>query len=557
MDESISYTLDGDYPYVYRIINTSTGESIRNIEGHCSNNACEFRVETTPEGYMLIGDLPKPAPKNLTFFISYDHYGAVKVNDDISEFQMQWGEEWERSLGSLKVNITLPAKNEGEILYWTHPAVYTQEENLENNTLYLKTEEIPPSHWYEVRVIFPRIESDNSGFVQVDDAEDLKEIVVAETEYEQKESSLENLYRITGYILVFTLLFPILIYFRYGRELKTGYEEKTDYKKRIGYKDGINYEEKYKKELQRELLSDPKPAVINAIMKGRMGIPTMDGFTATFMDLANRGYISLRSLEPEEIGSSDFQMSRPEDFMVELSHDIYSGTKGSLSGLEDFEEDVLNLLKDHAPEGKISWIEFRKELEGKKEFYKFIIAWSKKVQEHTEIDRFFRSTGSIYMNWFSRVVLAAAIVYYIALSVYFPSEKFPRISEINTLTALIGIWGFVMTKNSGMFVKIFGRWTPEGNACYEYWNNFKEYLTDLSALKKHPPESIKTWDSYMAYAASLGVAKQTLQNMSLIVPFEQIKESRFCPISHYYYNQSDHGFGDVYSASIPDGAGDG
>lgn len=89
------------------------------------------------------------------------------------------------------------------------------------------------------------------------------------------------------------------------------------------------------------------------------------------------------------------------------------------------------------------------------------------------------------MNRFSRGVLISAIVYYIAISGYFPSDEFPQVSRINTMTALIGIWGFVMTKNSGMFVKIFGRWTPEGNLYYERWDNFKEYLTNLSTLKKN------------------------------------------------------------------------
>lgn len=69
-------------------------------------------------------------------------------------------------------------------------------------------------------------------------------------------------------------------------------------------KQKINYEDVHEQELQRERPADYKPAVVNAIMRGRLGVPTTDGFTATFMDLANRGYISLRNLRPEEIGSS-------------------------------------------------------------------------------------------------------------------------------------------------------------------------------------------------------------------------------------------------------------
>jgi uncharacterized membrane protein len=127
----------------------------------------------------------------------------------------------------------------------------------------------------------------------------------------------------------------------------------------------------------------------------------------------------------------------------------------------------------------------------------------------------------------------------------------------NTLVALIGIWGFLLTKNSGIFIKIFGRRTPEGILYCEYWDNFREYITDLDALKKYPPESIKTWDSYLVYAASLGVAKQAFKNMSLIVPFEKIKESRFHPISYHHYKQSDYRYGNAFSSSNQGGDGSG
>lgn len=553
VEESISYTFDRNYSYVYRMLNVSTEESIQNIKGYCSDNACKFRVETTPEGYMLIGELPESTPENLTFFVSYDHYGAVKVHNDISEFHKLWGEEWERPMGSLKGSVTFPVKNGTEIRYWTHPAVYTQEENVEHNVLNLRTKEIPPSHWYEIRAVFPRIESPNSSFVQVDDAEKLEEILTIESEYQRKELSLESLYKMTGYFLLFVLVFPFLIYLIYGRELKMNHEEKIDYEKKTDYENKINYERKYK----RELPADSKPAVVNAIVRGRVGIPTMDGFTATFMDLANRGYISLRNLESDEIGSPHIPKSEPEDFMIELNHDIYFKAKGSLSELEDFEEDVLYLLKEHTSERKISWRELRKELETGTDFYQFITAWSKKVQVHTEIDRFFQSTGNTYMNWFSLGILIASVVYYIAISGYFPSDEFPQVSKINVLTALIGLLGFFITKSSGMFVNTFGRWTPEGSLYCKRWDNFEEYLTDLSALKECPPESIKAWDSYLVYAVSLGIAKQVFQNMSLIVPFEQLKESRFRPISYYYYNQPGYRFGNTCSSSCPGEGGDG
>ena len=611
VEESVSYTFDGDYNYVYRMIRTSTEESIRNIKGYCSDDACKFRVERISEGYRLIGDLPEHTPENLTFYVSYDHYGAVKVHDDVSEFHRQWGEEWEKPLGNLKVNITFPIKNDSEILYWTHPAGYTQEENLNHNVLNLKTEEIPSSYDYKVRVVFPKIESPDSSSVRIDNEKNLEKILAEEKEYRQKELKLEGLYDITLYFLFFVLVIPVFIYLIYGRELKTGLEEKTGYEgetnseektnsegktnpeektdhemetnseegagheKETGHEDRSDHESKtdYKRKIRlieiykRKPDEDFRPAVVNAIMKGKLGIPTIDGFTATFMDLANRGYISLRNSGPEEADSSNISGSETEDFMIELNHEMCPEIKGKYyeiegrrpevrgskselkeSELADFEKDILKLLNDHSSERKISWREFKKELEGTEEFYKFMISWGKKVRKHSEIDRFFQSTGSTYMNLFSRAILASAIVYYIALSGYFPSSEFPGVSKVNMLAALIGIWGFIMTKNSEIFVKVFGRWTSEGKLYYELWGNFREYITDQSALKNCPPESVKTWDSYLVYAASLGVAKQAFRNMSLIVPFEKLEESSFRPISYHYYDHSVHGFENACSS---------
>jgi len=171
-------------------------------------------------------------------------------------------------------------ENESEIQYWIHPAGYTQNADVEQNILNLKTNEIPSYQWYEVRVAFPRIESPNSSLVQIDDEEGLEEILAIENEYETKGSILKNLYNLTILFALLVLAFPFLVYFRHGREPK------------------IDYEAIY----EREPPTDSRPAVVNAIMQGKIGTPTMDGFTATVMNLANLGYISLLTIKSEENG---------------------------------------------------------------------------------------------------------------------------------------------------------------------------------------------------------------------------------------------------------------
>jgi uncharacterized membrane protein len=536
VEESISYAFNGDYSEVFRILKVSPGESIRNIEGHCSDQACTFRVEPTSEGYELIGSLPSPTPEKVTFFVSYDHCGAVKVHRDVSEFHYKlWGEEWEKPLGSLKGSITLPVENESEIRYWTHPPSYTRENNVQQNVINLETKEIPPYQWYEIRAVFPRIESPNSSLVQIDNAEGLKEILAIENKYQQKTSILKDLYGLTILFALFAMALPFFIYFRYGREPR------------------IDYEAIY----ERGPPTDSRPAVVNAIMQGKIGTPTMDGFTATVMNLANLGYIFLRTVKSEESRALGLFKSESEDILIELDNpESYARVKRDLPKLEDFEKDVFNLLKEHASGNKILWAELKKELGSGTDFYNFITAWNKKVKAHIVVEKLFRPTGNTYMSIFGVASIIASIVYFFAFPRFFPSDAFPLASNMNILVILIGVFGLVMIIFSGMFEKALGRWTPEGMLYYKRWNNFKRYLTDFSALKEHPPESIEIWDFYLVYATALGVAEEVLKNMSLVVPAEQLKASHFYYV-HHSYGQFGSGFGKAYSSSAPSSSGSG
>lgn len=536
VEESISYTFEGNYNEVFRILEVAPGESIQNIQGYCSDEACTFSVRPTSEGYELVGGLPTPTPGKVTFFISYDHYGAVKVHSDVSEFHYKlWGEEWEKPLGSLKGSITLPVKNESEIQYWIHPTGYTQDANVEQNVLGIRTNEIPSNKWYEIRVVFPRIESPNSSLVQIDNEAGLEKIKSIEDEYEMKGWILKGLYNLAIVFAVFALAFPFIIYFRYGREPK------------------IDYEAIY----EREPPTDSSPAVVNAIMQGKIGTPTMDGFTATVMNLANLGYISLSTIKEEENRAFGLFKSESEDILIDLvSPDSYAKDKGNLPKLENFEKDVFNLLKKHASENQVSWDKLKKELGKGTDFYQFMLAWNKKVERHIVVEKLFRSTGNTYMGIFGVTTIIAAVVYFVVISKYFPSESFPLASNVNILVALVVVFGIIMTIFSGMFEKLLGRWTPEGKLYYKRWNNFKKYLTDFSALKEHPPESIKIWDSYLVYATALGVAEEVLKNMSLVVPAEQLKYSHFYYV-HHSYAQFGAGFGRAYSASAPSSSGGG
>jgi uncharacterized membrane protein len=110
VEESISYVFEGNYNEVFRKLEMLPGESIQNIKGHCSDEACKFSVNPTSEGYELVGSLPNPTPEKVTFFISYDHYGAVKVHSDVSEFHYKLGRRMGKTSSKLKRKYYAPCE---------------------------------------------------------------------------------------------------------------------------------------------------------------------------------------------------------------------------------------------------------------------------------------------------------------------------------------------------------------------------------------------------------------------------------------------------------------
>ncbi len=520
VEESISYSFDGTYHEVFRQIYSPVGGSIENIQGNCEGYESGFEVVPIAGGYELIGKLPQPTPDKITFVISYDYYKGVKVYKDISELHfMLWGEEWEKPLNKLTASITLPVENGNNLEYWLHPDDYTKSSSIKGSVITVNTDDIPSNRWYEIRAVFPRLQSPNPRFVSIQDEDALEKILAIEKEYEEKQKTINFLYKLAILFFFFIIIFPLLIYFRYGREPK------------------IDYQALY----EREPPTNSKPAVVNAIMKGEIGIPIIEGFTATVMDLVNQDYLSIHDIKAEEKRLGLFKYES-EDVIIKIKKD-------DLTELDDIEIGVFNLLKSHSRDREILWSVLKKELGNDTSFYKFINNWNQKVKNRIKVDKLFISKGNSTIQLFTLfVIMIIGLAYFLTAKSY-PQNEFPTFTNLIYLFIVIGIFSILMFIFTLISEKGFGRWKPEGKLFYKQWNNFSKYLTDFSALNEHPPESIKIWDFYMVYAIALGVADKALENMKLIVPSEQLEHSHFYPMHYGIILGS--GFQKAYQTSTP------
>ncbi len=525
VEESISYTFEGTYREVFRRVYPPPGGAVSNFKGYCEGATCNFRVDQVAGGYELIGALPQPTPQAITFVVSYDYFRGLKVYNDVSELHYKlWGEEWEKPLESFTATISLP--DEESVQYWIHPDDYTRQASLDGGIIQLETGRIPANRWYEVRAVFPRLETADPDYASIQNKNAMNEILAREMEYQTKQDLAKIIFYLTLVFALLVVALPIIIYFKFGREPK------------------IDYFGLY----EREPPTDSKPAVVNAIMKGRIGKPTIEGFTATVMDLVNRGYIDLKDVKSEKqyLGMIKHET---EDVVIELNENM------SLTDLTDFEKDVFELLGKHAKSGKILWSDLNKELGRNTEFYEFMKKWNNRVSNRIKVDKLFESRGNMYMATLGVIAAIMSILLIIAISKSFPPDRHPISSGTSILAYITIFIAISMTFFTAISQKSLGRWTPEGRLFSRKWDNFRKYLTDFSALEEHPPESIKIWDFYMVYAVTLGVADKVLKNMSLMVPSEQLSQSRFYVVHHNPVFIS--GFHSAYSASTPSSSGGG
>jgi uncharacterized membrane protein len=520
VSESITYIFSGTFREVFRQIAPPPGGSIENMVVTCEPQSCEGRIDKIAEGYEMVGVLPRPTPEGITFIMEYDYYGGLKVYDDTSELHYKlWGEAWEKDLNSMVAVIHLPDEAGLTAQYWLHPPAFTETHHLDGNVIKIETRTIPSNSWYEIRAVFPRIESPNPEKVAIQSGPGLERIMEIEERYGRDQSRADNLYRLIWLLAAVFVAIPFYIYRRFGREPEIGYY--------------AIYE--------REPPSKSKPAAVNAIIKGAVGKPDINAFVATIMDLVYREYIGLKDVKVER--SYFGLINRTEDDVV---LELKKKGKGELF---DFESDVLNFLRTYSKKGRLSWLDFKDELGNDDRFYNFINSWNKLIQRHIKVERLFISTGNYFLMAAGLVSIFISIFGAIGILNFYPPTKFPGISRAVIPGAIIFIVGLGSLLIAIINEKGAGRFTPEGRLYYERWIRFRDYLTDFSALKEHPPESIKLWDFYLVYGITLGVTKKVIKNMGLIVPKNQMTSSTF--YAFHYDPIFFSGFNRAYHSSNP------
>ncbi|MCX8127396.1 MAG: DUF2207 domain-containing protein [Synergistetes bacterium] len=490
--EKITYSFSGRFRFVERII-PLRDIFIENVSASVKGAAALFQKRVEQGKGIIITAYISEDPQNInkgvenkdiTLIISYDIKGALKLFQDVAElFPKLWGEGWSKPLNLLKGEIELPKTISKEVKYWIHPKDYLKETRLEGNKLLLNFENIPSHQFIEIRLLMPKEWFVNAIFAKKYNYPALRKIEEIELSYERKSSLFMGLALLTAALSIFI---PLVIYLKWGREPK------------VSYYAPYEHEPPY---------PDP-PSFVNAIMMGKIGIPTLEGFIASILELIRKGFLEIEN----EKGS---------DIIIKIK-------KTNNEELNPPEKEILNFLKEELKNEGKGWKKLTEAWKNSTKFKDFFDLWKDIVTQELNPTRFFTATGSKLLKIYGSLAFFLGIILMAILTAGSQRMFYPKVWNLLMLSmgllTISGIISFFLPEQVG------GRWTPFGRVYSMRWKAFKRFLSDFSLLKMHPPTSIAIWDKYLVYATALGVAEETWKAMKFLIPRETIRESSFYPV---------------------------
>jgi uncharacterized membrane protein len=442
--------------------------------------------------------------QTLGFRIQYLLKNPTHRYQDVAEFYWKIIEDDHASIEILDVILQIPQSSPDLFKLFVHTQAQPGEMNFspDHRRVDFIIEDVPANTFVEARLlvspqVFSGVHLQNiPRYESILDEE--KEAATKELEGD-KPSWQANRWIGIGLFLLYIsigILYIILFfvfYIKYGREPK------------------IDYERQYEQEPPRDI----PPAFLGVIMNQKALNRNDMGraFTATLLDLARRGYMTV---EEEKM----------KILFIKKEYLVFTFTEKNMninsdSELLPFEKDVLSLLQRISNDGQtVSTLEIEK--------------WGKEIpREKSNFLVFIEDWGKLIKNWWENHFFytyderaEAKKEHYLIFSVaYFIGGVFLVIFAAINLDFEGSSWLVALSILFFPLIIIFaliarkslGRWSKEGLLEYRRWTAFKRFITDYSLMKEAPPVLLQIWDRYLIYAVALGVAEKLLKNLKIYI----------------------------------------
>lgn len=436
-----------------------------------------------------------------TFKFIYKLGGVIKVYEDYGEFYWKLqGEGWDKKIGKFESTIKLVSPvPKDEYFIWAHGPFWGEIKKIDEKTIYLYVEDVPPKTFVEARILIP---STYFGVSNKLEGNIKEKVIEEETKWAREANRKRVLAKINIFLpFVGLILFIILLiyqYFKYGKE--------------------FNIPKNY--EYYREPPCDIKPAVLGHLMT--FGTFQDSFLKATVMDLIHQGIIDL-----EENPSSK------KDLIFVLDRENYEKKVESLSEFEKILIDKILFDKEDSFTIKDLNKKIRKNQE--KYYYSFE-KFKKEINSESQKYDFFDKTSKKKSDF---VYGLGCLIPFLAtiLTIFF--QNFLYLTWL-ILSPIYIIFGSIAIRRRSF----------KGKEEFDKWVAFKKFLSDFSNLKDYGPKSIVLWEKYLIYATVLGVASTVLKVLKILFPqIEDIQNGKLLAFATAsQFSSFDRGLNSINSA---------
>ncbi|HDP70648.1 MAG TPA: DUF2207 domain-containing protein [Actinobacteria bacterium] len=421
-----------------------------------------------------------------TFTIKYKVGNGIDVYSDSAQFYWKFvGTGREKGVKDFSATVNLPeGASREEIRTWGHGPLHGEVIILDDQTIKYEILNLPSGTFMEGRILFPaslvpQAEIDfnepilkNALAEEAEWAREANEVREKAKEELQKREKLNQMGMVVSIIVALVGLgFFMFMWFMYGKEHKTDFEG----------------------EYYRELPADYPPAIMGYLW--RFGSVNTDDMISTMMDLARRGYIKIK----EEMVTRKGFFREKEDYDYTIKK-IDKPTEG----LKKFEKTLLSLLFNKIGDGqKVSMEEIKEYAENHPSSFK-----------------------NSFENWKKQIVLEAKSHGFL--------EKKGLVIGLNVLVSMMVIgfgvlilakwqisWGFIAITFGVLQVclsVLLKRRSHKAALQFCQWAAFKKFLLHFSQIKEALPSSMEIWEHYLVYAVGLGVAKEVIEQLKIVIP---------------------------------------
>ncbi|MBF6626831.1 DUF2207 domain-containing protein [Aerococcaceae bacterium zg-BR9] len=497
--------------YRVGLVDPDTGE-VTYFEENGTGNPETFQLTATNENYQFKVFYPT-SNKKVTFVVEYTLADLVTNFSDVAEFNRKIVGSHTDDYVDIEAIIVLPGKvqNPNDFRAWAHGAPQGEVSLTEyqgKSAVKLSVPNNPPNQFVEADIIFPTaLTPNNKNRRQVNKKSEIMEREAGQVEKDRQayESSLGWKRFGSGILTLLMPLSSIGVWYYYLSKKRRLNPNPVTLPKHI-----------------YELPEDITPAIMaTSVFRTR---PTTDDLSATIVDLARKGYLTLTEIAKEKRGL----FSRGESTTIAIEPGPnYQQTEA----LQKHEKYALSYVLPNGTPTTLQALEERaaKSKATAKKQYKLWTSFT----NFTEI-RGLKLRGSQSEQQFA---VAMATMSMIAIPIFTVFNAiildYTPYNDYLFIIIIIGAICFVASGIARIWMSMRPIRTAEQDIRIQEWTGFKNMLNDIGNFKMREIASLELWEEYLVYAISLGVADRVIEAMK--IQFKPV-ELQQMQVSGGFYN---------------------